>query len=307
MSSCKKPLFQGCATALITPMKGGDIHREAFDALLHTQIDAGIDALVVTGTTGESPTLTDKEKKYLYTQAVKTVNESQKSIPVIAGTGSNNTARAIEISRMAEDSGCDGLLVVTPYYNKASQEGLIAHFFAIAEAVSIPLILYHVPSRTGCSLTAESCRILSQHPRILGLKDATGNTGFTARVSAACGASLPLYAGNDDSTVPLLSLGGVGVISVVSNLLPSLMVEMCDAWRQGDIGRAADIQRRILPLCDALFSEVNPIPVKAAMSLCGICTPEVRLPLAPADDGLKKRLSHLLPSYGLSVKKELTP
>lgn len=294
-----KPLFEGCATALVTPMKHHDIDKTAFDTLLHTQLEAGVDALVVTGTTGESPTLTDKEKQYLYTQAVKIASTYDKKVPIIAGTGSNNTARAIELSRMAYEAGVDGLLVVTPYYNKASQEGLIAHFTAIAEAVPLPIILYHVPSRTGCNLTVETCRILSKHPRIVGVKDATGNINFTSRVAAACGTSLPLYAGNDDIVTPLLSLGGVGVISVVSNLLPCDMVRLCRTFREGNYRTSADIQRRILPLCDALFSEVNPIPVKAAMALCGMCGDEVRLPLSPADNALKKRLYNLLPTYGL--------
>ena len=301
MNPTVTPLFTGCATALVTPMDHHAIHKEAYHSLLYAQIDAGIDALVITGTTGESATLTDSEKQYLYTTAVQTAKAKNATIPIIAGTGSNNTARAIELSIMAEEAGVDALLLVTPYYNKASQSGLIAHFTAIAEAVTLPVILYHVPSRTGCNLTPETCAILSQHPRIQGLKDATGNPSFTAHVSALCGNALPLYAGNDDSVLPLLSLGGVGVISVVSNLLPSLMVALCRAWREGDTATSLSLQKSILPLCDALFSEVNPIPIKCAMSLCGMCHDEVRLPLDKAPEHLKRRLQGILPAYGFTL------
>ena len=295
------PLFTGCATALITPFKDGKVDYASFESILQHQINADINALVVTGTTGESSTLTDREKRDLYATAVRAVKASGKKIPVIAGTGSNNTARAVELSRMAESVGCDGLLLVTPYYNKASQEGLFAHFTAIADAVSLPVILYHVPSRTGCTMTADTCQKLSEHPRIIGLKDATGQIGYTARVSAACGDALPLYSGNDDMVTPILALGGHGVISVVSNLLPEVMVKLCRAWREGDIQTAAKLQSYILPLCDALFCEVNPIPVKCAMSLCGWCQNELRLPLYPADARLASKLRSLLPSYGSSL------
>ena len=292
-------LFEGCATALVTPFKDGKVDFPAFEAILHQQISANINALVVTGTTGESSTLTDREKRDLYIEALRAVRASGRKIPVIAGTGSNNTARAIELSRMAESAGCDGLLVVTPYYNKTSQEGLIAHFTAVANAVSLPVLLYHVPSRTGCALTVDTCRRLAEHPRIVGLKDATGQIGFATRVAASCGDALPLYSGNDDMVIPLLALGGRGVISVVSNLLPRIMVKLCAAWQQGDLKAAADFQNRILPLCDVLFAEVNPIPVKCAMALCQKCRDEVRLPLLPANDILRARLQELLPSYGM--------
>jgi len=284
------PLFEGCATALITPFKGGKVDFFAFEKILQQQIGADIDALVVTGTTGESSTLTEREKRELYMTAIHAVRASGKKIPVIAGTGGNHTAHAVELSRMAEAVGCDGLLVVTPYYNKASQEGLIAHFEAIADAVSIPLILYHVPSRTGCTLTADTCRRLAEHPRISGLKDATGQFSYTVRVAASCGKMLPLYSGNDDTVLPTLALGGRGVISVVSNLWPELMVKLCAAWKEGRTDRALQLQKYILPLCELLFSEVNPIPIKCAMSLCGFCENELRLPLTPASPLLEERL-----------------
>lgn len=294
-------LFEGCATALITPFKDGKVDYAAFEAILQQQIDANVNALVVTGTTGESSTLTDKEKRDLYAVAVRAVRASGKAIPVLAGTGSNNTARAVELSRMAEGVGCDGLLLVTPYYNKASPEGLIAHFTTVVNAVSIPAILYHVPSRTGCTLTVDTCRRLADHPRIVGLKDATGQMSYTARVSAACGKELPLYSGNDDTVTPVLALGGAGVISVVSNLLPELMVKLCAAWKNGDLRTAARLQSHILPLCDALFCEVNPIPIKCAMALRGFCREELRLPLAPCSDRLREQLRALLPAYEAAI------
>ncbi len=299
MKADRKPLFEGCATALVTPFADGEVDYATFRRLVDRQLAAGIDALVVAGTTGESPTLTDREKEKLFRETVRAVGASGRRVPVIGGTGSNNTARAVILSRMAEAAGCDGLLVVTPYYNKASQEGLIAHFTAIAEAVSIPIILYHVPSRTGCGMTVDTCRKLSEHPRIVGLKDATGQIGYTAGVAEACGASLPLYSGNDDMVVPLLSLGGCGVISVVSNLLPEKMTELCRLWRAGDVAEARRIQLEILPLFRALFAEVNPIPIKAAMAMCGLCGEDVRLPLAAAGEDMKKRLGKVLEKYDI--------
>ena len=284
------PLFTGCATALITPFRGGEIDKNAFIRLLQRQIEGGVDALVVAGTTGESPTLTDAEKEWLFTASVKEVATSGRKIPVIAGTGSNNTRRAVELSRMAEDSGVDGLLVVTPYYNKASEEGLIRHYEAITKATSLPVIPYHVPSRTGCKMSPAACKRLSALPRMAGLKDATGDLSFTARVAALCGDSLPLYSGNDDLTLPVLSLGGLGVISVVSNLCPEAMTSLCRLWREGRTGDATALQLALIPLCDALFCEVNPIPVKAAMEMLGLCTAEVRLPLAAADEGVRRRV-----------------
>ena len=288
------PLFTGCATALITPFRGGEIDKTAYLRLLRHQIKGGVDALVVAGTTGESPTLTDAEKKWLFTTAVETVATSGRKIPVIAGTGSNNTRRAVELSRMAADCGVDGLLVVTPYYNKASEEGLVAHYEAITGATTLPVIAYHVPSRTGCKMSPAACKKLASLPRIVGLKDATGDLSFTARVASLCGDSLPLYSGNDDLTLPILSLGGAGVISVVSNLCPEAMTRLCRLWREGKTAEAKALQFSLIPLCDALFCEVNPIPVKAAMEMLGLCTAEVRLPLASADEGVRRRVGEAL-------------
>ena len=299
MTPHTSPLFEGCATALVTPFRNGEVDKTSFLRLLRHQIESGVDALVVAGTTGESPTLTDAEKRWLFTAAVRETETTNRKIPVIAGTGSNNTRRACELSRMAEDCGCDGLLVVTPYYNKASEAGLIAHYETIADATSLPIIAYHVPARTGCKMSPAACKRLSDHPRILGLKDATGDLSFTSRVAALCRDSLPLYAGNDDQTLPVLSLGGLGVISVVSNLCPEAMTRLCRLWREGKTKEARDLQLSLIPLCDALFCEVNPIPVKAGMELLGLCSDEVRLPLAKADERVRAKVAEALRGLGM--------
>lgn len=299
MTPHTSPLFEGCATALVTPFQNGSLDKSAFLRLLRRQTESGIDALVVAGTTGESPTLTDAEKKWLFTAAVREVKTADRKIPVIAGTGSNNTRRACELSRMAEDCGCDGLLVVTPYYNKASEAGLISHYETIANATSLPLIAYHVPARTGCKMTPAACKRLADHPRILGLKDATGDLSFTSRVASLCRDSLPLYAGNDDQTLPVLSLGGLGVISVVSNLCPEAMTRLCRLWREGKAAEAKSLQLSLIPLCDALFCEVNPIPVKAGMEMLGLCSDEVRLPLAKADERVRAKVAEALQGLGM--------
>ena len=299
MTPHTSPLFEGCATALVTPFRNGEVDKSAFLRLLRRQTESGIDALVVAGTTGESPTLTDAEKKWLFTAAVRETATADRKIPIIAGTGSNNTRRACELSRMAEDCGCDGLLVVTPYYNKASEEGLIGHYKAVTEATALPVIAYHVPSRTGCKLSPSACKRLSELPNIRGLKDATGDLSFSTRVASLCGASLPLYSGNDDQTLPILSVGGLGVISVVSNLCPEAMTRLCRLWREGKTAEAKDLQLSLIPLCDALFCEVNPIPVKAGMELLGLCEGEVRLPLAKANEGVRGRVEITLRGLGM--------
>ncbi len=306
MNPTTSPVFTGCATALVTPFCGGEVDRDAVVRLLRRQLDAGIDALVICGTTGESPTLTDKEKEWLFATAVResrrrAAETKQPPVPVIAGTGSNNTSRAVTLSRLAADCGCDALLVVTPYYNKASDTGLIRHYETIADATPLPLILYHVPARTGCRLTPGVCATLSEHPKIAGLKDATGDLTFTSRVRAACGDRLPVYAGNDAETVPVLSLGGLGVISVVSNLLPLRMTELCRLFREGQVEKASREQLSLLPLCDALFSDVNPIPVKYALSKLGLCSEEVRLPLAPAEAWVREAVAGAVKELGLSL------
>ena len=296
------PLFTGCATALVTPFRNGALDKPAFLRLLHRQIESGVDALVVAGTTGESPTLADGEKKWLFKTAVEaaaTRTDRKISPKIIAGTGSNNTRRAAELSRMAEDCGCDGLLIVTPYYNKASETGLISHYETVAAATHLPLIAYHVPARTGCKMSPNACRRLAEITTVAGLKDATGDLSFTARTASLCGDSLPLYSGNDDLTLPVLSLGGQGVISVVSNLCPEAVTSLCRLWREGKTKEARDLQLSLIPLCEALFCEVNPIPVKAAMEMLGLCSAEVRLPLAEADEGVRGKVANALRGVGM--------
>ncbi len=294
MTQHTPPLFEGCATALVTPFCDGELDKSAFLRILRHQIQNGADAIVVAGTTGESPTLTDREKEWLFTAAVREAAASPRKIPVIAGTGSNNTRRAVELSRMAKTCGADGLLVVTPYYNKASEAGILGHYEAITTATSLPVIVYHVPSRTGCRLTPEICKRLSETDGIAGLKDATGDMAFTARTAALCGDSLPIYAGNDDLTLPILSLGGRGVISVAANLCPAAVSRLCRLWREGKCAEAKSLQLAMIPLCDALFCEVNPIPVKAGMESLGLCSPEVRLPLTKADDRVRARMAEAM-------------
>ncbi len=295
------PLFEGCATALVTPFSGGELDKAAFLRILREQIQGGADALVVAGTTGESPTLTDREKEWLFTTAVREAATSPRKIPVIAGTGSNNTRRACELSRIGEACGVDGLLVVTPYYNKTSEAGLLGHYEAVTAATPLPVIVYHVPSRTGCKLSPDTCRHLSEIDRIAGLKDATGDLSFTARIASLCGHSLPIYAGNDDLILPTLSLGGRGVISVASNLYPATVSRLCRLWREGKSAEAAELQLALIPLCDALFCEVNPIPVKAGMEMMGLCSAEVRLPLARAADGVRARVASAIAQGALSL------
>lgn len=304
MNPTTPPLFRGCATALATPFKGGSLHKEAYLTLVRRQLEADVDALVISGTTGESPTLTDREKAWLITTAVEearryATEKNRPPVPIIAGTGSNNTARARELSCMAADCGCDGLLLVTPYYNKASDTGLVRHYEAVADATPLPIILYHVPGRTGCRLTPAVCKELCRHPRIVGLKDATGDLTFTARVRAACGDRLPVYAGNDAETLPVLSLGGSGVISVVSNLLPARMTALCRHFFEGRIAEATREQIALIPLCDALFADVNPIPVKYALSRLGLCTDEVRLPLSPAEPSVRALVDAQMAALGM--------
>lgn len=287
----KTNLFEGAATALITPFADGRVDFDAFGKLIEFQIQNGIDALVVTGTTGEAPTLSDTEHRACISFAVRTVAGR---VPVIAGTGSNDTAHAVEMSRYACKAGCDGLLLVTPYYNRATPRGLAESYRRIADETDRPIILYNVPSRTGVWLSAASLRPLADHPRIVAIKEASGDLGFAARIKAEFANSFELYCGNDDITVPFLSLGSKGVISVLSNLFPKEVAAMCRKYREGDPHGAATDQLAFLPLIDALFSETNPIPVKCAAAMLGLCREEYRLPLCPPSDATKKRLAELL-------------
>ena len=272
----RKPLFTGVCTALVTPFQNGEIHYDMLEKILERQLHAGVKAIVVAGTTGESSTLSDSEKIELFRMCKEHVGDR---CLVIAGTGSNHTAHSIKLSKAAQDAGGDALLVVSPYYNKATPDGLILHYSAIAQAVSIPVILYNVPSRTGVDIPVHVYQELSKIPNIVGVKEANPDITKIARIRNACGQDFSIWSGNDDQTVPVMSMGGQGVISVLSNILPVETVTMCSAAIRGDFKTAAEQQCRLLPLIDALFSEVNPIPAKAAMKLIGLDCGSCRLPL----------------------------
>ena len=272
----KESLFSGVSTALVTPFLDNKINYPMAEQLLRRQIDAGISSVVIAGTTGESATLSDDEKIQLFYQCKDCVgNECQ----IIAGTGSNCTTHAIELSQAAEEAGVDALLIVSPYYNKATPEGLFSHFLSIAHAVSIPIILYNVPSRTGVDIPISVYERLSRVPNIVGVKEASTDITKITKIRASCGSSLAVLAGNDDQTVPVISLGGKGVVSVLSNICPRETADMVDAALNGDFDTAADIQCRLQPLIDLLFCEVNPIPVKAALQKIGYDCGGCRLPL----------------------------
>ena len=293
----KKPVFTGAAVAIITPMHAdGSIDYEEMGRIIDDQIENGTDAIVVCGTTGESPTMTDEEHTACIRYAVK---KTAGRVPVIAGTGSNDTKYAVWLSRQAQADGADALLLVTPYYNKTSQAGLIAHYTAIADAVDLPCILYNVPSRTGCNLTAASLAQLAKHPNINAVKEASGNISQVAEIAAACGEELNIYSGNDDQIVPLLALGGKGVISVLSNVAPRYTHDICAKWFAGDTAGSLAMQLAALPLCKALFADVNPIPVKWAMNRLGWHAGACRLPLVDPDEAVQAQLDSALCAFGL--------
>lgn len=292
----KSPIFRGAATALITPFRDGKVDYDALATLIDFQIGNGIDALVIAGTTGEASTLADDEHRQLLKFAVERVAER---VPLIAGTGSNDTRHAAELSRFACDCGYDALLVVTPYYNRASEEGLIKSYRRIADSVYRPIILYNVPSRTGVNLTLPVYRALAEHPNIAAVKEASGDLGTVARLVESLGGRLAVYSGNDDVTVPVLSLGGLGTVSVLSNLMPKETSAMCHKYLTGDVKGAAEEQLRLLPLIDALFAEVNPIPVKYAAALMGLCREEYRLPLCAPTQATKRRVTEAMAKVGL--------
>lgn len=293
----KKPVFTGAAVAIITPMRAdGSVDYEELGRIIDDQIDNGTDAIVICGTTGESPTMTDEEHTTCIRYAVK---KTAGRVPVIAGTGSNDTRYAIWLSRQAQADGADALLLVTPYYNKTSQAGLIAHYTAIADAVDLPCILYNVPSRTGCNLTAASLKQLAKHPNINAVKEASGNISQVAEIAAACGQELNIYSGNDDQIVPLLALGGKGVISVLSNVAPRYTHDICAKWFAGDTAGSLAMQLAALPLCKALFADVNPIPVKWAMNRLGWHAGACRLPLVDPDEAVQAQLDSALRAFGL--------
>lgn len=293
-------IFKGAGVAIVTPMTAdGEVNYEVLGEMLEAQIAGGTDAIIICGTTGESATLSEEEHSAVIRYAIKKVN---KRIPVIAGTGSNCTATAIKLSKEAEKDGADGLLLVTPYYNKATQKGLIAHYTAIAKAVSLPIILYNVPSRTGCNLQPETIAALVKNVKnIVGVKEASGNISQIAKVKLLCGDNIDLYSGNDDQVVPILSLGGIGVISVLSNVAPKETHNMVMDYLNGDVDKARQMQLKAIPLIDALFSEVNPIPVKKALNLMGWEAGPLRAPLTEMEASHAEVLKKTMKDFGIKV------
>ncbi|MDR0889347.1 MAG: 4-hydroxy-tetrahydrodipicolinate synthase [Oscillospiraceae bacterium] len=287
----KEPCFLGAATAIVTPFINDEIDYIAYDRLLSQQLDAGIDAIVVCGTTGEASTMDAKEKLDLLRHTVFFVGGRCK---VIAGSGTNSTASSVALSKEAHDCGADALLVVTPYYNKCSQSGLIAHYFAIADTVDIPMIVYNVPTRTGVTIRPETCLALSKHPNINGIKEASGSISQVARILNLCGDDFHVWSGNDDQTTATMALGGAGVISVLSNICPNAVVQTAHSCLAGNFAESAKLQRRYMPLIDALFSDVNPIPVKTALHELGLCNADLRMPLSPISDELRAKLCEVL-------------
>ena len=293
----KKQLFSGSGVAIVTPMQpDGSVNYEAFEKHIEFVLAGGSDAVIVCGTTGEASSLTDTEHLDVIEFCVKTVN---KRVPVIAGTGSNDTQHGIELSKEASIRGADGLLQVTPYYNKTNQSGLIRHFTSIVDAVGLPTILYNVPGRTGMTIQPATYKELAQHPLIVATKEASGDIAHIANVAAACGDSLALYSGNDDQIVPILSLGGIGVISVLANVVPQEVHDICRLYLAGRMQESLELQLQYLPLNNALFCDVNPIPVKAAVGLMGFAAGKCRLPLGELDENKLALLKKEMENAGL--------
>lgn len=292
----KNIIFKGCGTAIATPFDEKGVNLEEFGKLIEFQIEQGVDSLIVCGTTGESATMSEEERKTTIDYAIKKVN---KRIPVIIGTGGNNTKSAIEMSKYAQSAGADAILVVTPYYNKTTQEGLIAHYEAIANEVTLPIVLYNVPSRTGVNIAPQTCYELSKIPNIVAIKEASGNISQVAQIAALCKDNLHIYSGNDDQIIPLLSLGGLGVISVLSNIAPKYTHDMVQNYLDGNVDKACKMQLDCLDLVNSLFCEVNPIPVKEALNLCGYNYGNPRLPLIPLSTLGKDRLEKSMKEFGL--------
>ena len=294
----KNTVFKGMATAMITPMTPHGVDYETLARFIEFQIDSGINALVAVGTTGESATLSPEERK----EVIRfTVRQVAGRVPVIAGTGTNNTEHVLDFTKSACDDGADAVLVVTPYYNKATQKGLIAHYTAVADVSQRPVILYSVPSRTGCNLLPDTVATLAQHPNIAGLKDAVGNMDQTVETIAKCGKNIDIYSGEDALTVPMMSMGAAGCISVLSNVVPGMAVEMCGKFFAGDIAGAAALQCKMLPLIRALFSEVNPIPAKAAVAAMGFGQEYLRMPLSILEDHNRENLLKQMRALGVRV------
>ncbi|MBO4283068.1 MAG: 4-hydroxy-tetrahydrodipicolinate synthase [Clostridia bacterium] len=294
----KKTVFRGIATALITPFKDGQVDFDAYGRFIDWQIEQGINALVACGTTGESSTLSDEEHRAALAFAVK---RAAGRVPVIAGTGSNELDYAVDLSKYAVSVGADAILVVTPYYNKATQKGLIGMYTAIADAAGVPTILYNVPSRTGVNIEPKTYAALAEHPDIVAFKEANGNISKIVETMSYVRGKLDLYSGNDDQIVPLMAMGGIGAISVLSNILPRETVSICDRFFAGDVAGAAELQCHYHALIDALFAEVNPIPVKAAVAAMGFSENSLRLPLTELEEGHKQTLLALMRKEGLDV------
>ena len=290
------PIFRGVATAIVTPMNANGVDYENFGRLIDWQIESGINALVIAGTTGEGSTLSDEEHREVLRFAYERIAGR---VPAVAGTGSNDTAYAIELTKFACELGYEGMLVVTPYYNKATQKGLIQMFTAIADASTKPIILYNVPSRTGVNIEPATYAALADHPNIAAIKEASGNISKVVETAALVGDKLDIYSGNDDQIVPIMSVGGQGVISVLSNVVPAETVEMCNRFFNGDVAGAAALQFELLPLTHALFSEVNPIPVKAAVAAMGYGENYLRLPLTPMEDANWPKLAAIMRARGI--------
>ena len=294
----KNPIFRGAASAIITPMNAQGVDYPAFEKLLNWQVESGIDALVICGTTGESSTLSDAEHRQVLKFALDVVGGR---VPMIAGTGSNDVSYAIDLTKYACEIGYDAMLVVTPYYNKTTQKGLVTMFTAIADASTKPIILYNVPSRTGVNIEPATCAALAKHPNIQAIKEASGNISKIVEIAALCGEDLDIYSGNDDQIVPIMACGGLGVISVLSNVLPAETSAMCHKVLEGDVPGAMELQKKYLKLTNALFSEVNPIPVKAAMAAMGFCENYLRLPLVPMEEAHEKALLDYMRQAGIEV------
>ena len=295
----KNTIFTGMASAIVTPMKKDlSVDYEALGRFIDFQIDNGINAIVAVGTTGESATLEPVEQKEVIRFTVERVN---KRVPVIAGVGTNNTAHVLENVKNACEVGADALLVVTPYYNKATQNGLIAHFTAIADASTVPVVLYNVPGRTGCNIQPKTVAKLAEHERIVAIKEATGNMAQMVEIMALCGDKIDVYSGEDALTVPMMAMGAAGTISVLSNVVPKESVAMTDACKAGDYATAAALQCKLLPLVNALFSEVNPIPVKAAVSAMGYGEENLRMPLSKMEDATRAKMIDEMRKLGVNV------
>jgi 4-hydroxy-tetrahydrodipicolinate synthase len=293
-------IFKGAGVAIVTPMKENEeVNYEKLEELINMQIDEGTDAIIIAGTTGESSTLTMEEHRDVIRAAIEFTKHR---VPVVAGTGSNCTQTAIQLSQEAEEAGADGLLIVTPYYNKATQVGLIRHYSKIADSVKTPIIMYNVPGRTGCNLLPETvAALVSSKENIVGLKEATGNMAQASKTMYLTDGKLDMYSGEDGLVVPLMSIGAVGVISVWSNIAPKKVHTMCDSFFKGDLATAARLQREALPLVDALFSEVNPIPVKTAMNLMGLSVGPLRSPMCEMGAENAAKLAQVMKDYGIAL------